>query len=205
MKVRVVIADSCCVVRRGLRALLHNRDGIGIVAEGKNGEEAVRLSLKHEPDVVMLEVTMPGMDGIQATKAILTRQPDARIVALSVRSDASALEQMFEAGAVGFLVKDADAEEIVFAVKTVFGGEIYIGKSMGQIFSKKTILARFGKNRKKHYLNGLTRREREIYDLSHQGLYAKEIAAKLGVTIRTVEAYRRQIRAKASPGDTCVN
>lgn len=197
MKARVLVADSCCVVREGLRALLHNKEGMRIVAEARTAEETVTLSRKHEPDVILLEATMPGMNGAEITKAILARQPNIRIIGLNMRSEEGMFETMFRAGAVGFMIKkDAEPKEIVLAVKTVLGGDFYVGKYAGQLVAEETILSRIGIDRKAKHLKRLTRREREVYSLGQQGFYAKQVAARLGVTVRTVEAYRRQIKAK---------
>lgn len=196
MKVRVLIADSCCMVREGLRALLNRHEEIGVVAEAKTAEETIERARKHNPHVVLLEATIPGMNGAGVARAILARQPHVRIIGLNKHAEQESFDAMFRAGAVGFMLKDAEAEELVLAVKTVFRGDLYVGRSMGQFVAEKAILARLGKDGNPPDLKPLTPREREIYRLGQQGLFAKQIASQLGVTARTVEAYRRQIKAK---------
>lgn len=195
MKVRVLIADSSSVIRSGVRAVLHNRNGIRIVAEARDGRETVRLTRQHDPHVVMLDVTMPGVDGITASKKIIARQPHTRIIGLAMRADETILGQMFDAGASGLILKDTDAEEMILAVKTVMAGKSYIGKSTGQSVANSLVKNR-PKSVERRRLRYLTERERQVYDLGERGFCAKEIAASLSMNVRTVETHRRQIRTK---------
>jgi len=130
MGIRVLLADDHKIVRQGLRALLEKQPDIEVVAESENGRNAVRLAAEMAPDVVIMDISMPDLNGVEAAKQILDKSPDIKIVALSIHSDALFVTEMLKSGAAGYLLKDCAFEELVRAIRTVLDNKTYLSPSI---------------------------------------------------------------------------
>jgi two-component system response regulator NreC len=194
MSIRVLLADDHKIVRQGLRALLEKQPDIEVVAESENGRNAVRLAAEMAPDVVIMDVSMPDLNGVEAAKQILGKSPDIKIVALSIHSDALFVTEMLKSGAVGYLLKDCAFEELVRAIRTVLDNKTYLSPSISGVVVDDYI----------HRLTktdfaaqeAISNREREVLQLMAEGNSTKQIAQKLHISVKTVETHRRQIMSK---------
>jgi two-component system, NarL family, response regulator NreC len=190
----ILLADDHKIMRQGLRALLTAQPGMTIVAEAENGRRAVELTKELRPDVVIMDVTMPDMNGIEATHQIRTAVSTTRVVALSIHSDRRYVLQMFKAGASGYLLKDCAFEELTRAIRVVCDGQAYLspgiaGLVMGEFLRGLT-------SPESPAFPSLSMREREVLQLLAEGKSTKEIASTLKVSIKTIETHRRQIMGK---------
>lgn len=179
--IRVLIADDHAVVREGLAQLLDTVADFTVVAAARDGEEAVALAAEHEPDVILMDLEMPRMDGCAATRAITGREPGARVVVLTSFSDRSRILDALDAGAVGYLLKDAEPEEIVRGVRVAAGGASPLAPRAAQTLIAERLAPRRAVE--------LTTREREVLDLVADGLPNKLIARRLQISEKTVKAH----------------
>jgi DNA-binding NarL/FixJ family response regulator len=194
MSTKVLIADDHKIVREGLKALIDKQESMQVVAEADNGLEAVRLARKLQPDVVIMDLGMPQMNGIEATREVTAHEPGIKVIALSMHSDKRFVLQMIKAGASGYVLKDSAFEELITAIKTVVSNQSYLSpkitdvviKDYVQTLSKGDVSA----------FSVLTAREREVLQLLAEGRSTKEIAASLSVSVKTVETHRQQIMDK---------
>jgi DNA-binding NarL/FixJ family response regulator len=177
--ITVLLADDHALVRRGFRRLLEDDPSIAVVGEASNGDDAVRLAAELKPRVVVMDVAMPGTNGLAATRAILAQTPDALILMLSMHSEATLVRQALEAGARGYILKNALDLDLAAAVKRVAAGETVIDPAVADPQAKT------GKR--------LTPREVEILQLICNGLSNREIAAKLDLSMNTVAVHRANI------------
>jgi len=185
MRVRVLIADDHALFRQGLRTLLQAAKGIDVVAEAGDGEEAVRLAERWAPDIVLMDVTMPRLDGIEATRRIRAAVPGAQVVALTMHADASLAKAMRDAGAVAFLDKNSDLSALVDTIRAVAAGERRPRGAAPRRSSRPPKVV----PRPPH----LSRREREVLSLVAQGFSTREVALRLGIGVKTVETHRARI------------
>jgi DNA-binding NarL/FixJ family response regulator len=194
MNVRIVIADDHKLMREGLASLLRQERDIEVVAQANNGREAVQLCEKHRPDVVVMDVSMPDLNGIDATRQILDRAHRTRVIALSMHNDRQFVAEMFRAGARGYLLKDSAFEELASAIRTVANNETYIAPKI-RGFSREECL---GPDEKPRPLTSarLSEREREVLQLIAEGKTTKEIAANLFLSAKTVETHRQHLMDK---------
>ncbi|MCW5849549.1 MAG: response regulator transcription factor [Anaerolineae bacterium] len=190
-QIRVVIADDHPVVRQGLRTLLSAYDDFCLVGEARDGEEAVRLAGAVEPDVVIMDLTMPHMDGITATKAILQTQPAIRVLMLSTTATDEQVIEAVRAGARGFLLKDAETEQVIEAIRAVYRG----GRVLDPMVAE-TLMRGIERTAPRSLTEPLTPREVEILRLVAQGLSNREIAAHLHLAAPTVTTHVRNILGK---------
>ncbi len=194
-KMRILIADDHVIVREGLRTLLEAQPDIQIVEEATDGEEAVNKTKEVQPDIVLMDITMPGMSGIEATCQIKQQNPDVRILALTMHESDEYFFKMLEAGASGYFVKGGSSSELVSALRAVWKGDVFIYPTM----AKKLLndyLNRVGAGQDKKYYDGLTDREREILKLIAEGHTNQEIAELLVLSTATVQTHRANIMAK---------
>jgi len=188
---RLLLADDHTLVRAGLRALLDGMDGVTVVAEADNGEQAVALALEHEPDVAQLDITMPGINGLQAAERILAQLPDTRIVILSMHSGEEYVNRALALGVSGYLVKDAATHELRAALEAVAAGQTYLSPRLtSQLFGSRP---HQGEPAPK---SALTTRQTEVLRLLALGRSVKEIAHELQLSAKTVETYRAQIMVR---------
>jgi two-component system, NarL family, response regulator NreC len=194
MSVRIILADDHKIVRDGLRALLANQPGMNVIAEADNGRETVRLARDLSPDLVIMDIGMPDLNGIDATRQITAELPEVKIIALSMHSDRRFVVQMFRAGASGYLLKDCAFEELTRAVGAVLKNQTYLSPAVAGPVMEDYI----------HHLSTvanlefsvLSPREREVLQLLAEGKTTKETAALLCVSVKTVETHRQQIMSK---------
>jgi len=194
MAVRVVLADDHEIFRQGLRSLIEESDGIQVVGEASDGRTVISLVGELGPDVVIMDVAMPHLNGIEATRQIVGQDHQAKVVALSMHSDTEFISRMLEAGASAYLLKDGPFEELISAVKEVVQGKIHLSPSIAGAVVQDYLRRLPQKDRSVYEL--LTPREREVLQLMAEGHSAKEAAADLGVSAKTVSTHRRNIMEK---------
>ena len=189
--IRVVIVDDHALVRSGLRLLLEAEEDVTVEDEGGNAEEAIRLARLHKPDVVLLDVVMPGQSGLDAVPAILEAAPKASVLVLSMQDDPSYVRQAFAAGASGYLLKEAADNELVAALREVAGGGRYVHPTLGA-----RLAATQADAEARAAADPLSDREREVLRLLALGHTNQEIAKMLYISVRTAETHRAHIMQK---------
>ena len=191
MAINIVLADDHKIVRDGLRSLLEKEPGMKVVAEASSGREAVRVVMKLAPDVVILDIGMPDLNGIDATHQIKTKLASTKILALSMHSDKRFVGRMLAAGASGYLLKDCAFEELADAIRAVAQNQTYLSPGIaGQVI--KDYVRRLTESGGLE-AEILTPREREILQLLAEGKSTRDIAAVLSISVKTVETHRSQI------------
>ncbi|MFD1738992.1 response regulator [Bacillus salitolerans] len=193
MSIKVLIADDHHVVRRGLLFFLKTQKDIEIVAEATNGREAVALVKKYKPDVVLMDLVMPEMDGIEATKIIKDESPDVKVIILTSFSDKDHVIPAIRAGATGYQLKDVEPDELVVTIRAVYNGENQLHPKVTN--HVMTHLMNGGK-KETNYLDELTKRELEVLAEIARGKSNKEIAASLVITEKTVKTHVSNILSK---------
>jgi DNA-binding NarL/FixJ family response regulator len=183
---RVVLADGHALVRAGLRALLDSMPYIEVVGEAEHGGEALKLAAQLRPDVVVMDLSMPILNGIEATRRAVKLKPRPRILVLSMHEDAEYVRQALSAGASGYLLKKAPRGEFELALAAVIRGEIWVSPSIA-----RTVIDDIVRRRPRH--DELTSRQREILQLVAEGHTTKQIAKRLHIGVKTVETHRAQI------------
>lgn len=193
--IRVVIVDDHAVVRSGLRAVLGGAVDIEVVGEAKDGREAVSVAERLKPDVVVMDLSMPDMDGREATRIILEKQIPTRILMLTMHAEEDYLMPALEAGVSGYLVKSAADRELVAAVRAIAHGDMYMGPSAGRVLAKSYTAKDPAKAERVRY-EKLTERERDVLRLVAEGYSAPEIGEKLFISPKTVDTYKQRIHEK---------
>jgi DNA-binding NarL/FixJ family response regulator len=193
MSINVLLADDHKIVRDGLRILIEARN-MNVVAEAENGQKAINLARELHPHVVIMDISMPDMNGIDATRRIISDLPGTKVIALSMHADRHFVTGMLEAGASGYLLKDCAFEELVNAIHTVLANHTYLSPSIADIVVKNYVNKTSGNS--VVVSSELTPRERELLQLLAEGMTAKQIAAELHVSVKTVETHRRNITQK---------
>ncbi len=199
-KVSVLLVDDHTVVRQGLRALLQPEEDIEVIGEAENGREAVQLAKKNPPDVVLMDIAMPLLNGLEATRQILKSSPSTRVLVLTSYSDDECVHQLTDAGISGYLIKQTAANDLVKAIREV---------QKGNAFFSPTIAKRLRDQCREAFANGqpvkktveLTSREAEVLQLIAEGFSNKQIASELGISIKTVEKHRQQVMNKLNIHD----
>jgi len=195
MTIRVLIADDHDIVRSGLRMLLLAEQDIEIVGEAGSGREAVEMALDLRPDVVVMDVQMPDMNGIEATRAIKDQLDDCAVLALTIHEDEQYFFQMLNAGALGYVPKRAAPDDLVRAIRLVHQGHVFLYSSMASMLATD-VLDRMETGEAADSLDLITGREREVLVLIGEGLMNKEIAEALNISVKTVESHRENIMNK---------
>ncbi len=195
MPIRILLADDHAVVRDGVRALLEKQTDMTVVAEAADGREAARLAEELAPDVVIMDIAMPNMNGIEATRRILATHPHTAVVVLSMHQDESYVLGSLKAGARGYLLKDSLRSEIVEAVRAVSQGRSFLTRKISRMMQEDYIRQLEQRGLEDSY-DLLTAREREILQLAAEGRTNKEIAAVLHISPTTVETHRTHILQK---------
>jgi len=194
MTINVILADDHKIIRDGLRTLIDSQPGMHVIAEAENGRETIKLAKELQPHVVIMDISMPDLNGIDATREIVHSIPGIKVIALSMHSDRRFVSGMLSSGASGYLLKDCAFEELAKAIKTVVTEHTYLSPMISDIVVKSYI------NRSSESATdsapSLTAREREMLQLMAEGMTAKEIASHLFVSVKTVETHRRNISQK---------
>jgi len=189
---RIMIVDDHMILREGLRKLIGDHPDFDVVAEASNGREAVRLARQCEPDMVIMDVAMSDMNGIEATRQLKALSPETRVLGLSMHSDSRYVKQMLEAGALGYLLKENAFEEIITALQSVSQGRMYVSaEASGSLLQD---MASGGGT--VDDAAPLTARERETLQLIAEGLTTQQIAERLFVSAKTVETHRKKLMDK---------
>lgn len=194
MATKILLADDHQIIRDGLRTLLEKQANMAVAGEAENGRDAVRLARELEPDVIIMDIAMPDLNGIEATRQVKAEAPEVKIIALSMHSDKRFVTGILQAGASGYLLKDCAFEELAGAIQTVIAGKIYLSPGVAGVVVddylqqlSKTATAPTG---------ALTPREREVLQLLAEGKSTKQIAASLYLSVKTIESFRKQIMDK---------
>jgi len=195
-KIKVVLADDHTVVRQGLRALLMAEEDIDIVGEAENGRQAVQMVKKLMPDVVVMDIAMPVLNGLEATRQISRATPTAKVLILSSYSDDEYVQQLTEAGAAGYLVKQTAANDLLKAIREAHKGNAYFSPSIAKRLRDHCREAFSVGQPVKRRSDYLTTREAEVLQLIAEGRANKQIASELCISIKTVEKHRQQVMNK---------
>lgn len=203
--VRIMLVDDHDLVRTGLRSFLEDQPGVEVVAEAGSGREAIELAPMREPDVVVMDITMPDLDGLEATRQLKSVYPKCRVLALTVHQDKQYFFQMLAAGASGYITKQAAAHELVAAIHAVASGHVYLQPALARWLledyrrllegEEGEPIRSFGQKENSE-LKVLSRRELQVLELVADGLTNQEIGDKLGISPKTVARHRERIMNK---------
>lgn len=195
MKTRVLVADDHAIVREGVRMILAKERDIDVVGEAEDGRQALQMVESAKPDVVVMDISMPGMGGIEATQKVKERHPKVAVLALTMHEDESYVFQLLRAGASGYVLKRAAAQDLVQAVRAAAKGEAFLYPSVARkVVEDYLRRVEAGEGRERY--DGLTEREKEILTLIAQGTSNQQIAEKLFISIKTVQTHRAHILEK---------
>lgn len=192
-KLRVLLADDHAVVRAGLKALVDRQPDMTVIGEAADGLEVLSLAQSCQPDVVVMDLSMPRLNGADATQQLRERYPQIKILVLSVHEDATYLRRVLEAGATGYVLKHAAAESLIAAIRQVASGAIYLDPALGDLLVQTVI---GGKDRSAAAPVALSEREVMVLRLIAQGYSNKEIAAQFDLSVKTVETYKARAMEK---------
>ncbi|OHB49424.1 MAG: DNA-binding response regulator [Planctomycetes bacterium GWF2_41_51] len=194
MAIRIVLVDDHKVLRHGLSQALKGEEDMEIVGQAENGYEAVKLAHELVPDVMMMDIAMPELNGIEATRQILKAHPQIKIITLSMHSNKKFIHEMFKSGARGYLLKDCEYSELINAIRVVMQNKIYISPSITGVVIENYMMQ--GTEEKQNAFAILSDREREVLQLIAEGKTTKQVARMLHVSPKTVEGHRTRIMHK---------
>ncbi len=200
--ITLLLAEDHAIVRQGLCALLNADGHFKMVGEARNGREAVQMAAALQPDVILMDIAMPVLNGLEATRQILAANPAAKILILSAHSDEAYIERMSTAGVAGFLEKQTSAEILTKAIKEVANGRTFFSPSIAKRMGVTASSPRDREGILKANPSRLTAREAEVLQLVAEGAANKQIAATLGISIKTVEKHRQRLMDKLGIHDT---
>ncbi|MFZ0035470.1 MAG: response regulator transcription factor [Sedimentisphaerales bacterium] len=193
MSIRIILADDHAILRHGLSRAFEQEKDIDVVGQANDGHSTIELVRELQPDVVIMDIGMPDLNGIEATRKITKDHPNVKVIGLSMHSSDKYIREMFRAGASGYLLKNRPFEELVEAVKTVAAGRPYVSPSVGDMIIKEYA----GKpSEEKSAFSVLSQREREVLQLLAEGKTTKQIGRHLHISPKTVEAHRLRIMEK---------
>lgn len=195
MSIRILLADDHRLFREGLQSLLKEEADMEVVAQAGDGRTAVQQASELKPDVVAMDIAMPDLNGLEATRQIASRVPGTKVLCLSVHSDRRFVEGMLKAGASGYLLKNSANEELIQAIRAVAAGQTYLSPAIAETVAQN--YAPHGSERKAGpSLDRLTPRECEVLQLVAEGLASKQLATRLNISVKTVDSHRHQIMKK---------
>jgi DNA-binding NarL/FixJ family response regulator len=200
MPIKVLIADDHTIIRDGLKLILESQSDIKVTAEADDGLAAIDKARKMQPDVIIMDIAMPNMNGIEATHRIKEENPDVRVVILSMHSTAEDIFRAMQAGALGYLLKESAGTEVVDAVRAVFKGRRYLSRKVDDILIDSYIFDHQWQSTKSP-LESLSSREREVLQLVAEGKSSNDIASLLYLSVKTVETYRSRLMQKLGMKD----
>lgn len=192
MGVRILLADDHRITREGVRLMLDQQPDMAVVGETGDGRKAVELAAELSPDVILMDLTMPNLNGVEATRQVKAQNPDVKVIVLSMHLERQFVSETLAAGASGYLLKDSPTEELVKAIRTVVGGDPYLSPKVQEVVVTSCLTAAHSN----HGLQSLSPREREVLQLTAEGKNTKEIGLLLHLSSKTVEGHRRQLMAK---------
>jgi DNA-binding NarL/FixJ family response regulator len=188
-KIKILVADDHPVVRKGLQSCLARQERLKIVGEASDGDEALKKTRELSPDVVLMDISMPGMNGLAVTEVLRKDHPDVKVLVLSVHNNRDYIFRIIQAGAHGFISKEAPPDELLRAIESVYSGEPFFSPEIAKAALNQLVTS----GGKKDPFAQLTSREREVLVLIAEGQSNKEIATKLGIGVRTIETHRERI------------
>jgi len=191
MSLKIIIADDHKIMRDGLRNMLEKEPGMEVIADAKNGREAVRLAEQLRPDILIMDISMDDLNGMDATRSIIAKGLGTKVVALSMHADKRFVAGMFEAGAMAYLLKDCAYDELLQAIRQVMSGRTYLCSMISGVVIRDYI-----QRMRKNEPSLLSPREKEILQLLAEGSTTKRIADQLNVSVKTVETHRQHIMDK---------
>jgi DNA-binding NarL/FixJ family response regulator len=194
MSVRVILADDHTIVRHGLSKLLQQEQDMEVIAQARDGHSTVELTRELSPDMVIMDIGMPDLNGIEATRQIVREFPQVKVVGLSMHSGRKFVIEMLRAGASGYLLKDCALEELTTAVRTVLDGKIYLSPSISDVVVENFV--RRSSKKDDSAFSMLSQREREVLQLMAEGKTTKQIARRLHISPKTVEGHRLRLMTK---------
>jgi two-component system response regulator NreC len=193
-RIRVLLADDHTILRDGIRSLLEDQEDIEVVGEAEDGQSAVRMTSQLKPDVVVMDIAMPILNGLEATRKIQRDLPRVRVLILTMHENEEYIRQVLAAGALGYVLKDAAARDLIGAIRTVYQGEAVLSPAITRLVIEDYL--RWGDIRPQDTSNGLTPREREVLQLIAEGYTNKSIAEILSISVKTVQTHRTNLMAK---------
>jgi len=200
--ITILLAEDHAIVRQGLNALLKADGHFTMIGEAQTGREAVELALKLKPDVILMDIGMPVLNGLEATRQILAANPAAKIIVLSAHSDDEYVERMIAVGVAGFLEKQSSGEILTKAIKEVAKGHTFFSPAIAKRMQAKKNQPRDRDGMQRPNASRLTSRETEVLQLVAEGSANKQVAAELGISIKTVEKHRQHLMDKLNIHDT---
>jgi two-component system, NarL family, response regulator NreC len=200
-EIQILLADDHSVMRTGLRLVLERQPDFRVVAEAADGRQAVALAQQHRPDVIVMDVTMPNLNGIEAARQICAAQPHTSIVMLSMHSDEAYVLRALKAGARGYLLKESAESDLIAAIRAVYTGKAFFSPAVSRMLVEDYVRQLQDREIEDSY-ELLTTREREVLQLIAEGKANKETAAELGIGIKTVEKHREHLMQKLDIHDT---
>jgi two-component system, NarL family, response regulator NreC len=199
MSIKLMLVDDHTIVRHGLSRSFKQGDEIEVVGQANDGRTAVELAGQLSPDVIIMDIAMPDLNGVDATRQITNQNSKVKVIGLSMHSGSKYVREMFRAGASGYLLKDCPFEELVEAIKTVAGGKTYVSPSIGEMVIKEYVS---DQEEEKSAFSVLSAREREVLQLLAEGKTTKQCGKRLHISPKTVEAHRLKIMEKLGINNT---
>ena len=194
MAIRVLLADDHAIVRQGLSNSIRQEEDMEVVGQAQNGLSAILLVKELSPDIVVMDISMPDINGVDATREIVRDFPKVKVIALSMYSAKKFIREMFKAGASGYLLKDCEFDELANAIRTVMSGKSYLSPEITDVVVDSYV--RTSAEDKASAFSALTKREREVLQLTAEGKTTKQTGLKLHISPKTVEAHRLRIMEK---------
>lgn len=194
MRLRIMLADDHRLFRDGLRTLLSQQSDMEVVGEAVDGPGVLTSARELRPDILLMDISMPGLNGIEATRRVLAEYPTIRIIMLSMHADQRYVSESLRAGALGYVLKDSAIDELLTAIRTVSRGQRFLSGSIASVILEEYVA--LAKERANSAFSALSPREREVLQLLAEGKSTKEMAAHLKVSVKTVESHRKQIMDK---------